>query len=432
MSNRTTTSIITALFSLLIIGVAGLVLKPRLTDLNQAYDYITDQMFGDVSVLTKPDMESDLKLKEPGPGETRKRLMSIDPGARLEAIKAIEEKSDPQFVPQLIKLLNDTTSVEDKNTRANSQISEAAKTALIKLTKDNIIREPGNMATFIPVFQAGLQGSHAEKIGIIDILSALREPVAYPLLKQMSENRDRSQIALRASDAIRSLIPKSVTANDYFVVTSRRIEFMYLLMFVGVMMGLAAVAGLLKLKSAKFAVLCVLALVLNVGLGLLVHAELERGAITENSLHNALQSENLSALRAMSYSDNTLYPGDSFFAQNLVQSPSVNTFKVLIAIPEIEPDDEGYFKTNFQIRSRWIMARILMLNLGQPALETIIDSSDEDVIMSVIETFERLQIQNDHIKCYLERLSEDDKPEKVRNAAGKTLSNIKGRRLWPL
>jgi hypothetical protein len=104
----------------------------------------------------------------------------------------------------------------------------------------------------------------------------------------------------------------------------------------------------------------------------------------------------------------------------------------LIALPEIEPDDDGYFKTNFQIRSRWIMARILMLNLGKPILETIINSSDEEVSIAVIETFERLQIQNDHIKGYLERLREDDKPEKVRNAAGKTLSNIKGRPLWPL
>jgi hypothetical protein len=203
-------------------------------------------------------------------------------------------------------------------------------------------------------------------------------------------------------------------------------------MFAGVMMGLAAIAGLLKLKSAKFAVLCVLAVALNVGLGLLVHAELERGVITETSLKDALNSDDLPALRTMSYSDNTLYPGDSFFAQNLVQSPSVNTFRVLIALPEIEPDDDGYFKTNFQIRSHWIMARIVALNLGKPILETIIDSSDEDVNIAVIETFERLQIQNDHIKGYLERLREDDKPEKVRNAAGKTLSNIKGRRLWPL
>ncbi|MFH0957609.1 MAG: hypothetical protein V1897_02800 [Pseudomonadota bacterium] len=104
----------------------------------------------------------------------------------------------------------------------------------------------------------------------------------------------------------------------------------------------------------------------------------------------------------------------------------------MIAIPEIEPDDLPYFKTNFQIRSRWITARILILNLGQPILETIINSSDEDVNIAVIETFERLQIQNDHIKGYLERLSEDDRPEKIRNAAGKTLSNIKGRPLWPL
>ena len=432
MCNSRTFSIISALFALLIIAAAVLALKPRLADIIQAYDYMTGQMFRDVSSLTKPNTEPDIKMKEPGPGETRKRLMSIDPGVRLEAIKAIEEKSDPQFAPQMIKLLNDTTSVEDKNTGANYQISEAARTALIRLMKDNIIREPGNMATFIPLFQAGLQGSHSEKIGVIGIVSALREPTAYPLLRQMSENRDQPQIALKASAAARSLMPESVTSNEYSVVTSRRIEIIYLLMFAGLTMGIAAIAGLLKLKSAKFAVLCVLAVTINVGLGLLVHAELERGAITENSLKNALQSENLPALRSMCYSDNTSYPGDSFFAQNLVQSPSVNTFRVLIALPEIEPDDEGYFKTNFQIRSRWIMARILILNLGKPILETIIDSSDEDVIMSVIETFERLQIQNDHIKRYLERLSEDDKPEKVRNAAGKTLSNIKGRPLWPL
>ena len=102
-----------------------------------------------------------------------------------------------------------------------------------------------------------------------------------------------------ALEATRTLIPKSVTANDYSLVTFRRIEITYLLMFMGVIMGIAAIAGLLKLKSGKFAVLCVLALVLNVGLGLLVHAELERSAITENSLQKALKSQDLPALRSM-------------------------------------------------------------------------------------------------------------------------------------
>ena len=68
-----------------------------------------------------------------------------------------------------------------------------------------------------------------------------------------------------------------------------------------------------------------------------------------------------------------------------------------------------------------------MLNLGQPILETIIDSSDEDVIMSVIETFERLRIRNDDIKRYLEILTQDDRPEKVRKLAEKTLSELKNR-----
>lgn len=432
MRNPRTSPIIYALFALLIITAAVLALKPRLTDIIQAYDYMTDQMLRDVSSLTKPNTEPDIKMKEAGPGETRKRLMSIDPGVRLESIKAIEEKSDPQFVPQMIKLLNDTTSVEDKNTGANYQISEAARTALIRLMRDNIIREPGNLGQLIPLIQASLHGSPAEKIGAIDIISSLREPTAYPLLRQMSENRDQPQIALKASAAARSLIPKSVTSNEYSVVTSRRIEIIYLLMFAGLTMGIAAIAGLLKLKSAKFAVLCVLAVTINLGLGLLVHAELERGVITENSLKNALQSENLPAVRTMCYSDNTSYPGDSFFAQNLVQSPSANTFRVLIALPEIEPDDLPYYKTNFQIRSQWIMSRIVALNLGKPILESIIDSSDENVIMAVIETFERSRIQSDYIRGCLERLNEDDRPEKVRNAAGKTLSNMQGRPLWPL
>ncbi len=432
MRNPRTSPIIYALFALLIITAAVLALKPRLTDIIQAYDYMTGQMLHDVSSLTKTNTEPDIKMKEPGPGETRKRLMSIDPAVRLETIKAIEEKSDPQFVPQMIKLLNDTTSVEDKNTGANYQISEAARTALIRLMKDNIIREPGNLGQLIPLIQAGLQGSPAEKIGAIDIISSLREPTAYPLLRQMSENRDQPQIALKASAAARSLIPKSVTSKEYSVVTSRRIEIICLLMFAGLTMGIAAIVGLFKLKSAKFAVLCVLALTINVGLGLLVHAEMEIGAITENSLHKALQSEDLPALRSMCYSDNTSYPGDSFFSQSLVQSPSANTFRVLIALPEIEPDDLAYFKTNFQIRSQWIMSRILALNLGKPILETIIDRSDENVIMAVIETFERSRIQSDYIRGYLERLSEDDRPEKVRNAAGKTLSNIQGQPLWPL
>ena len=41
----------------------------------------------------------------------------------------------------------------------------------------------------------------------------------------------------------------------------------------------------------------------------------------------------------MCYSDNTSYPGDSFFCQEVVRAGGFNAFSELIAIPHLEPDD---------------------------------------------------------------------------------------------
>ena len=454
-SKRLVATVMTGLLSLALILAAGFVLRPRCFDLTHAYAYLATQMLRDVASVTKTNAESDDKWKESSPSEFKKRLMSIDPNVRLRAIKAIAEKSDPQFIPQMVKLLNDTTPVQITVSSDASQISEVARSALVKLLRDNVVREPGNIALYVPLFEAGRNGSLREKLGVIDILSALREPIAYPLLKYLRENKQDPEVQVKATEAMRFLTPNSVTAPDYFLVTSRRVEFMCLLMISALTMGVAAIAWLLTGKGVKLFALGLLAVFLNFGLGLLVYVELNRGILTQNSLQDALKTGDLMALRTMNYTDYTFYPGDSFFCQKLAKLGNIETFRALIALPYIEPDDSLYLKTNFDVRSRWIMARIIVLNLGKPSLDAIIDGRNPDINYALAETFDQLKIQDKQIAGYLEKLSQSEperirktalfstldarggfkksesEPERVRKTAEKALSLMKNRPVWP-
>ena len=422
--------IYTLLVSVVIIGAAGFVLKPRFTDLGLAYDYVTSQMFKDFSSLTETNPDHDEKTSDLSADEYKKRLMSIDSSVRLQAIKSIGAKSDPQFIPQMIRLLNDNTTVSGPQSSGSSQISEAAKSTLIKLMKDYITREPDNVALFLPLFQAGLKGSLPEKKGVVDTLAALRDPAAYPFLKQLSESRDDPQIASAAEAALSSLAPARSSSPEYYSVTSRRVEFMSLLMVLGMFLAIAAIIGLLKRKGAKFAALCLLAIILDFGLGFLVHAELNRGLLSRKSLRHALNNGDLLALRTMCYGDNTVYPGDSFFCQEMVTMGGYKSFDDLTVIPKLEPDDLEYLKVNYQIRSRWIMSRIIILNLGKSTIESMIDKADPDVNLAIAKTLDHLNVQNEAIRHDLEILSHS--PVKlVRETAEKALPSLNNRPVWP-
>lgn len=406
------------------------VLKPRFTDLGLAYDYVTSQMLNDFSTLTTTGHINDEKVTDPGPEEYKKRLMSIDQSIRLRTIKSIEERSDPQFIPQLIKLLNDDTTISGEKSSHNLQINEIAKKALIKLMKDYIIREPGNVGLFLPLFHAGLNGSLPEKIGVLNILSALRDPSSCAFLKHLSENKDDPQIASAASNILITLAPTRSIAPDYSAVTSRRVEFMSLLFISGIFLTIGAIVGLVKRKGARFAALCLLAITLDFGLGLLVYAELNRGLLNRKSMRRALNEGDLLTLRTMCYSDNTSYPGDSFFCQEMVRTGGYKTFNALVAIPNLEPDDLEYLKVNYQIRSRWIMSRIVILNLGNSTIQSIIKNADADVNLTIAKTLNDLNIQHTEIKRNLETLSHS--PVKiVRETAGKALLGLNNRPAWP-
>jgi hypothetical protein len=387
-------------------------------------------MFRDFSSLTETTVKPDEKIKDPGAEEYKRRLASIDPNVRLEAIKSIEEKSYIQFIPQMIRLLNDNTTTPGLKSLDSHQISEAAKNTLIKLMKDQITREPGNVALLLPFFQTGLKGSVPEKQGVLKTLSALRDPASYAFLKHLSESHDDPQIASVASRVLDTLAPVHHISPEYLSVTSRRVEFMSLLIVSGIVLMIAAIVGLIKRKGARFAALCILAIVLDLGLGVLVYAELNRGTLNRKSIQEALNNGDLLTLRTMCYSDNTSYPGDSFFCQEMVKIGGAKAFETLIAIPNLEPDDLEYLKMNYQIRSRWIMSRIIVLNLGKPTIQSIIDKADPDVNLAVAKSLEQLNVQDEEIKRYLEILSSS--PVKlVRETAEKALSSLGNRPAWP-
>ncbi|MDR3604258.1 MAG: hypothetical protein P4L38_06475 [Syntrophaceae bacterium] len=432
MRTRNITSFIYALLiCVIIIGAAAVALKPRFTDLGLAYDYVTSQMFRDFSSLTETTVKPDEKIKDPGAEEYKKRLASIDPNVRLDAIKSIEEKSYIQFIPQMIRLLNDNTTIPGPQSSESHQISEAAKKALIKLMKDQITREPGNVALLLPFFQTGFKGSVPEKQGVLKTLSALRDPASYAFLKHLSESHDDPQIASVASRVLDALAPVHHTSTEYLSVTSRRVEFMSLLIVSGIVLMIAAIVGPIKRKGAQFAALCLLAIILDFGLGVLVYAELNRGTLNRKSIQEALNNGDLLTLRTMCYSDNTSYPGDSFFCQEMVKIGGEKAFETLIAIPNLEPDDLEYLKMNYQIRSRWIMSRIIVLNLGKPTIQSIIDKADPDVNLAIAKSLEQLNVQDEEIKRYLGILSSS--PVKlVRETAEKALSSLGNRPAWPI
>ncbi|MGC8659028.1 MAG: hypothetical protein ACP5U1_08135 [Desulfomonilaceae bacterium] len=430
MPARRIPSIYIILVCIVIICAAGLALKPRFTDLGLAYHYVTSQMFKDFSSLTEANPEQDDTAKDIGAEAYKKRLMSIDPKVRLQAIKSIEQKSFVQFIPQLIRLLNDTTTIHGAQSSENVQISQAAKNALIKLMKDYITREPDNVALLLPLFHAGLRGSPAEKMGVLETLVDLRDPATYSFIKHLSKKANEPQIAIKASKVLASLPLHRSISQEYYSVTSRRMEFMLLLLISGIFLSIAAIIGLIKRKEAKFAALCLLAITLDFGLGALVYAELDRGLLTQKFLKDALSHENLLTLRIMCYSDSTPYPGDSFFCQEMVKMGGYKAFNSLTAIPNLEPDDLEYLKLNYQVRSRWIMSRIIVLNLGNSAVESVIKKADPDVNLAIAKTLAQLNVQDESIRRDLEILSHSPALE-VAETAKKAIPSLANRPIWP-
>ena len=128
------------------------------------------------------------------------------------------------------------------------------------------------------------------------LLIALRDPASYEFLKHLSQTKGDPQTASIAAAGLGSMFPSHVIGQDYNVVTSRRKEFMAMLMFAGAFLVVTAIVGLIRRKGARFAGLCLVAIVLNFGLGFLVYAEINRATLNRRSLDDAAQQAGTASL----------------------------------------------------------------------------------------------------------------------------------------
>jgi len=116
----------------------------------------------------------DAQYKEAGPSLWQGVLDFSDPAARAEALVALGKVKATEFLPQVIKLLNDITLIPGKGTSAQETVAYGAIKSL---------EEFGDISGYIPVYFASM-GWYSDKFRKTakDILSKLSSNPTEPLL----------------------------------------------------------------------------------------------------------------------------------------------------------------------------------------------------------------------------------------------------------
>lgn len=425
MFNSGSSRITGVAISIIILLVSGVALSPRLTDVFLAYDYVTGQILGDVAILDAESLSSQNAQKEFSDAELKKSLLSVDTAARLTAIDKIVEKKDSSFIPLLVKLFNDSTPAESSTGPETLTISDTARVAITKLTRDVIISSPENLRNLIPLFESTSKGSRAEKLGVIEVLSELREPLALALLQDMAVDSSDIEISRKAGAALVHLRGQRELGSHFQKLSSQRASLLYLIAGLSLLLGFCLVWGIYRRSDFRLVGLGAIALAMNIGLAFLVNTEANRGGtISEESVRAAVSAKDSLAIRTMIYSENAQYPADSFVCQELARTCDIRVLEVLNGINQIEPDDLPNFRRLLDTSSRWVAARLIALNASKQCMEVMIASANPSHCLELVKVVNNLQVTNDGLERVLIMLSKRQFDE-CSQAASKSLSALK-------
>jgi len=355
-------------------------------------------------------------------------LTYANPIARTFAVKALAYRGDRAAMPDLIQALNDTRPFRDPHTRDETSLAEISKASLAGMLKAQITKEPENVGLLGPLFAAAERGSQSERKSVLEIMGELREPLARPLILEISSERD-AELGNASRMSLAKMDTLGLENTGYPEIDGRQVR---LILACALMMVLLFWSVLRRCRDGsptKAIFLSVLPLVLVGSFGIVIISDHFKGEISEQRLGAAVRDQDMIALRTMNYHDHAPYPGDSYVAQQLLRMCNEEVIRSLILLPSVQTTDDVTATTMTDTRKRWIFARFVASSFGTPKLAALVSNSDVEIRATVATVLGRLGVRNEHIADALTRLSMDAN-DRVKRTAEEGLARIKGYPVW--
>lgn len=430
MPTKLLSKIVQAFGAILILGLTAVAFEPRLLDLKLAYDYVTGQIARDIYSLRGEEVVPATRPKDRSTSELKQDLLSFDTETRHQAIAKIVEKKDTSFIPLLIKLFNDVSSVDSGDAGQKVTTADVAQEALARLYRENVIRDPGNLRIFIPLFDAASRGTRPEQLHSIQLLADLKEPLALKLLNDLSKNSSDKAVIIAASKALKEFDEGSLRNARFESINSRQTTLLSLIVFTCVLLGLFVVWIIVRSFDARQIMLTLLAISISLGMAILVNAEIERVAgLAPGSIRGAATGGHPILIRSKIYAENSQYPGDSLVSQEMVKICDIRTLKSLGMVSETEPDDLPNYRRLLETSRNWIASRLIFFNLDKPCLEDIFRNADEQLCDEIIRAIDKSGVSSDRLLELLSILSSSEKHDCSENIF-RCYENMKKRPAW--
>jgi hypothetical protein len=387
------------------------------------YNYVKRNVWG-----FEVDTAAPAHIKALGLSEF-KQMLSYSDAAAASAVKAMGDKEEYRAVPELIRLLNDTRPFRWGGQKEPTSIADLSKRALTQILRGRISLEPENIGLLIPYFAGITGGGPLQRVAIVEILGEIKEPLAIPLLSDLSGNSDKP---------LREATNKALTEINSFNVDNRLYsslrwsQFSYVLgswLMIG-LLSCWAFSRLRRGENKSLILLSIVPIVLVGGMSWIIAEDFRDGNVDERAIRAAIEQGNITALRTMNYHDYTTYPGDSSVVRRLVSLGSDNVIHSIALLPTVQTVDDTTFTEIADRRARWIMARIIAFRLGTPAMDELIRHKDVQIRIAVARVLGRFMVRNVSIIHALTRLSEDE-DETVRTIAAEALPRVKAYPIWP-
>lgn len=386
------------------------------------------EFFGGVFALDDADTDIKAHAKDIPLNNLKEMLTYTNPVARAFAARTLGHRGELAAVPDLIRSLNDTLPFRERNAREQTSVSEISKKTLISILKSQISREPENISPLIPFFAAIARGSPEERKSVTEILGEIREPLARPLMLEISQGRDKD--LLQASK-------HSLAGIDSYALDNARyanIRSTQVRVVIGSFLLIALISGAIwqRIRRGSRGQLVLLSIVPVVLLGSFVAvivADSSKSEISEEAVDAAIGNRDSIALRTMNYHDATPYPGDSYMARYLLKSCNEDVIRCLMQLPSVQITDDETATKLTEIRTRWIVARYVASGLGTSRLERLVNSEDPAIRLATASVLGKLGVKNEHITDALTHLLKDEDP-RVRKVADEALSRVRGYPLW--
>jgi len=408
---------------------AVLLFKQRYPEIVTTYHRLKSEIGAKLLGLYFPQGDIPPHLQGIGNVEIKRMLASTDLDTRAAALQVLAKKGrDNEFLPVLIKLLNNRDPIFLGPERRATTLSALSQEALTAILKRGIAAEPSNILLLRPYLEAAKDGRAEERKAIAEILGIVREPLAVPLLTEIAGREDDRQLRSAAELALQR-IADPARGGVCAEVRAAQMQVM-----AGAVLGalpLVFVAARFTLRRTYFgwALLSLAPIFLVGGMVTLIYLEFTRENYSDNAVQAALLKRDLMTLRAMSYCESSDFPADSVLARHLVRMGDPTVIKTLIQLPSLEPDDFEHWRNALLTRNRWVMARIVASRLSAGSIAQLTSSNDPEIRKALAATLGRLMVKSNEIVRTLEQLTRDDN-EEVATEAASGLEKVNNYPVW--